>query len=216
MTFKNNIPQPTDNLSDSQVDLLNNMSQLDTSFGVDHYTFSDLTANNGFHNQITTPVYVATPSTGLPPNSTATLAKMYGFQDSPNIGVINYSRGWDLVNMVPAVPTPLTCLQSQAGAISLAVSPGPGNTTTVLDFAGLARGICTLYVVSLSGVFTPAASFNRAEVMWNGATLLIPNQIGSVILSAVISGSKLLIQNTATVGPTVTAVYWTLVMHRLQ
>jgi hypothetical protein len=50
MVFKNNIPQPSDNMSDSQVDLLNNFGQLDTSFGVNHYKFSDLTANNGKHS----------------------------------------------------------------------------------------------------------------------------------------------------------------------
>lgn len=49
MVFKNNIPQPTDFLSNSQVDFLNNNAQLDISMGVNHFPFSDLTANNGKH-----------------------------------------------------------------------------------------------------------------------------------------------------------------------
>ena len=56
MVFKNNIPLPTDNLSVSQGDFLANNLQLDTSFGIDHYTFSDLTSNNGFHKKSTYPV----------------------------------------------------------------------------------------------------------------------------------------------------------------
>lgn len=49
--YNNNIPQPSDLLTKSQGDILNNFKQLDTSFGKDHYTFSDATANNGKHKQ---------------------------------------------------------------------------------------------------------------------------------------------------------------------
>lgn len=63
MAFKNNIPQPTDDLSVSQGDLLGNMQQLDTSFDIDHFTFSNLTANNGKHRKVTMPVRGAAPAT---------------------------------------------------------------------------------------------------------------------------------------------------------
>ena len=52
--FNPNIPQPGDQLSDSQVDLLNNNLALDAAFGVDHYPFSSVT-NSGMHNKIDTP-----------------------------------------------------------------------------------------------------------------------------------------------------------------
>lgn len=52
MVFLPNIPQPTDDQSNSQGQLLANNQQLDTSFSVDHYAFSDLTANNGKHKAI--------------------------------------------------------------------------------------------------------------------------------------------------------------------
>ena len=50
MSFNKNIPQPTDRLSQSQQDLLNNNLQLNTSFGVNHFPFDDLTADNGKNN----------------------------------------------------------------------------------------------------------------------------------------------------------------------
>jgi hypothetical protein len=52
MPFNPNIPQPNDLLSNSQQDLLNNNQALNTSFGIDHYTFDDLTINNGRHKDI--------------------------------------------------------------------------------------------------------------------------------------------------------------------
>lgn len=65
MVFKNNIPQPTDNLSVSQGDLLGNNQQLDTSFGFNHYAFSDLTTDNGKHKFISMPPQVASPATAV-------------------------------------------------------------------------------------------------------------------------------------------------------
>src|SRR5574338_194723 len=49
MSFNPNIPQPTDDLSDSQGDLLQNNLALDASFSRNHLPFSDLTASNGKH-----------------------------------------------------------------------------------------------------------------------------------------------------------------------
>jgi len=61
MPFNPNIPQPNDLLTDSQGDLLANNQQLDTSFGINHYAFSDLTANNGKHKYVQMPVQSADP-----------------------------------------------------------------------------------------------------------------------------------------------------------
>lgn len=64
--FNPNIPQATDLLEDSQAALLNNNTSLDTSFGIDHTTFSDLTANNGFHKQLTFFQVHADPAQAFP------------------------------------------------------------------------------------------------------------------------------------------------------
>jgi hypothetical protein len=50
--FNASIPQATDRLAKSQQDLLQNNQQLDTSFGINHFAFSDPTAFNGMHKQV--------------------------------------------------------------------------------------------------------------------------------------------------------------------
>lgn len=49
MAYTRNRPLATDFLSSSQPILLNNTNASDDSFGVDHYAFSDTTANKGRH-----------------------------------------------------------------------------------------------------------------------------------------------------------------------
>lgn len=48
-TYDPNIPLATDNLNVSQVDILQNFQQLDTTYGINHFKFSDNTTNNGKH-----------------------------------------------------------------------------------------------------------------------------------------------------------------------
>ena len=52
MAYKENVPQSSDILSSSQADLLENFSQLDTQFAVNHYEFSDDTSNIGKHRYV--------------------------------------------------------------------------------------------------------------------------------------------------------------------
>ena len=65
MAFNQNIPQPTDKLSNSQVQFLANNLALDASFGVDHTTFSNATATNGFHTVIHQISQGVNPATGI-------------------------------------------------------------------------------------------------------------------------------------------------------
>jgi len=51
-TYTDNIPQPTDIISVSQGQILDNFSQLDTSFGIDHTAFS-VGTNIGYHKKVT-------------------------------------------------------------------------------------------------------------------------------------------------------------------
>lgn len=52
MTYDPNIPQPGDELSDSQDQILNNFASANTTFGIDHYTFNNATVNKGRHKPI--------------------------------------------------------------------------------------------------------------------------------------------------------------------
>ncbi len=51
--FNPDIPQPTDNLSVSQGDLLTNFQQLNTQFGVNHVPFDDSGSDKGKHKFVT-------------------------------------------------------------------------------------------------------------------------------------------------------------------
>lgn len=60
-TFNANIPQPTDILSDSQDDILQNFQQLDAAWNINHVAFNG--ANQGKHNQVTLPENAAPTNT---------------------------------------------------------------------------------------------------------------------------------------------------------
>lgn len=62
MTYIRNQPVATDDLSVSAPILSANTNKADDSFGIDHYQFSDLTANNGFHKRVTLPGNAAVPA----------------------------------------------------------------------------------------------------------------------------------------------------------
>lgn len=67
MTYLPNIPLPSDLLSDSQRDIKNNFTKANTSFGIDHRTFSDATVLNGYHTVIHQVPFSTTTSN--PPNN---------------------------------------------------------------------------------------------------------------------------------------------------
>jgi hypothetical protein len=198
MVFKNNIPQPTDNLSDSQVDLLNNNSQLDTSFGIDHYTFSNLTVNNGKHNQVTTPLIVG----GVHPVTAASEPKFYAMQDYAAVGVLQYSRGGS-----DAVPTPVTSLQSTSAAIALAI----GADTPILDFTGIARAFCTVSAVDMPNLSTRV----YAWVIWNGSAFSINIIAGTNVALILEAAGNILRLRNGTLGA-LNNIYWSLDFIRIQ
>lgn len=202
MSFNPNIPQANDDLSDSQGDLLLNFQTSNASFGVDHYPFADLTANNGFHNKVTTPAFIDSPPSGLPPVTAAAIPKFYAYEEpTSNVGVIQYSRGPS-----NAVPSPVTHLQSTATPIIIA----PAGTTNVLDFSNLTRAFCLLYAADMGSVSTTRT---LTYVIWNGTTLTL-NVIstGAPTLNAQVSGAVLRLVNS---GAVLNDVYWTLDMLRI-
>lgn len=85
MPYTNNIPQPTDNLSASQADILENFSQLDIQYGSsgDHVAFTAGT-NNGKHKKATMVEQSPSPTAGdnemvlyTAQNSTSNVADLY-------------------------------------------------------------------------------------------------------------------------------------------
>jgi len=179
-----------------------NFQQLQNTIAIDHYGPNDLTVNNGYHNKVTTPSIASVPL------STATYDVFYGFKQTNPLGILQYSRGWNSGLSLPSVPTPLTCLQSPATAISLNAS----QTTDILDFTGLSGAIANLYAYDAETPFTIQNQL-AAFVTWDG-TNLIPSAYIFGNLRAVKTGNILQIQNST--GGTLAKVFWTLHLVRTQ
>ena len=202
-TYQPNIPTGLVNLDTDYANIQGNFQQLDTTFGVDHYTYSNATVNNGFHNKVTTPAFVDNPPTGLPP-VTAANPVFYAFQQYPAVGVLQYSRGPS-----NALPTPVTNLYSGTTPIVIA----DNATSNVLDFTGIARAICTLSCMD-TVIFTPQVIQSYA-VFWSGTAFSIRALTGvSTFLIAQNTGNILQLKNNGS-GSSMNDVYWALNFTRL-
>jgi len=168
MVFNPNKPQPTDLLEDSQGDLLSNNQDLDTTFGINHYKFSNLTANNGFHNIVTTPEFYANPEIApvLPSVLPVTVTNpvFYGYQPLDagglpitNLGLLQYSRGPN-----NAVPTPVTFLSSTLAPLDFKLA---GASANILDFTGISVALGRLVAANYR---TPPFLVDTL-VFWNAA-----------------------------------------------
>lgn len=200
MVFKSGIPLPGDNLANvSQSDLLNNMQSLDSVYGTDHYAFSNLSANAGYHNTVTTPLIVG----GVHPTTT-TNPVFYGMQDSTNLGVLQYSKMPTVNTLQPPAASPVTYFQSSINPISLAA----GATLNVFDFTGIARAMGLLYSMDTTVATNKVITF----FVWNG-TNISTFVLGNTGLLTQVSGSIIQIKN---VGVSTDNIIWTLDFKRLQ
>jgi hypothetical protein len=196
MTYIPNIPQANDDLDDSQPQILGNFQAADASFGKDHYAFSNLTTNNGFHNIVTQPAYVEVPPTGFPPTTTSLIARIYAFQQTMNLGVLQYSRGPS-----SAVPTPITNLQSPSTYIAL----NNGQNTPVLDFSGLNNVVCKCIAVNND---TGNWLYNESLVTFDGTNLTVKTiSSNPPTVTFVITGSTTLqVRNSS--GGSISKLEW--------
>jgi hypothetical protein len=197
------IPTGQVDLDKDYLNIQGNFQQANIVYGTDHYPFNNATSNLGFHNQVTTPAFVASPTTGLPPPTT-TNPIFYAFQQYPALGVLQYSRG-PTTPFNNSVPTPLTNLNSAATPIILGSLP-----TTILNFSGMAFAYCVLYALDSVQVGARMA----AVIFWNGTILSINSTVSSLFISAVASGSTLQLQNNSVI--TLSNIYWSLQLIRVQ
>jgi len=183
--FDPNVPTGLIKFNSDYKNVQNNMQQLDTSFGIDHYLFSDQTANNGFHNKITLPLIVGSAH----PSTSAAETKIYCMQDSANLGLLDYSRG---PNNAPT--SPLTSLQSQTAGLTV----NAGLTTNVL------------YVRAV----TSGKRFGGFFVDWDGSAWATSNNFVSTnSIATSITANILKIKNNDTVPAT--NLFWTLQILRV-
>lgn len=168
MVFKNSIPQANDRLLTSQQDLLNNNAQLDISFGVDHVDFSDTSGDTGKHNTVTTVDQGGDPATVIDE------PKFYATDTgAAEIGVLQFSRGWNYVDSATAVPTPVTAVHRSA----LTIGVGTPIDVDVVDFSGMPRCCGHIYLSNIGGTLTNFAL--RCPFFWTGTAFINAN--GSVL-----------------------------------
>lgn len=198
--FLPNIPQAGDNLDFSQGQLLSNNQGLDTVFGIDHYTFSNATANKGFHNQVTTPAHG-----GGEPTTAANLPLLYALSVGGNLGVLQFTKGPNIANTFPG--SPITNVQSKSAATTILA----GGFDNVLDFTGLNRSFC---IIAASNNSAPIKRY-LGYVVWTGSSLTVDNIVGGTNqFGAFASLNILQIFNTSVSN--YTDVYWTLEILRVQ
>lgn len=196
MVYRRDQPVAGNSLRRSQPLLKENTNSADDSFGEDHYAFSNLTTNNGFHQKVTGPVQSAHVSTG------ADTVTLYTMQDYSTIGPLQYSRGQN-----DAVPTPLTSLHSGT-EIKLA----PSGTSDIFDFSGSPPSYGLILIPSkLSAAATP--SMYQQAFSWNGSILVLDSTSGPIV-RAQVSSNILQVKNTSTTSAA-TEIYWTLHFDRI-
>jgi hypothetical protein len=201
-----NIPQPNDNLDFSQGQLLGNFQALDAIFGIDHYKYSDTTGNLGFHNTITMPRFTTSPPTPNPtPPATTTNPILYTFQDSTNIGPLQYSRGLPAgANPVPA--SPITFRNNQIGGDVF----NNGGTLPILDFTGLSKVLAYLTYYAKGG----SPFFNGPLLIIFDSGTFIAGTTGATQVQIMAAGNVLQFKNN---GPaSFTNLYWTLQFIRIE
>ena len=195
------IPQPGDFLADSQQDILDNFSTANTSFGKDHYPFDDLTANNGLHKQVSTPIIPGSAHPVIDPGE----PQFYAMQDTGPLGVLQYSRGYNNSTASSAAPTPVTSIHSPTTPLVLAASA----TLNVLDFTGITMAYGFLFCKARD---TVNLGIGGAYFTYNGTipTIEFFSQNG---VQALFSLNILQLKNTSAVN--YTEFYWTVHFHRI-
>jgi hypothetical protein len=193
-------PVGTQKLNITQPQIRNNFSQANTSFGEEHYAFSDETSNNGLHNTVTTPLIIgsAHPTTESNPI-------FYSMQDTMPVGVIQYSRGPN-----NAAPTPLTKLHSPLTPITLTSNA----TTNLLDVSGLNFIYGKIYAINaaLIGFSLPHIETTFYWATGVGFIFSTPNSVG---FTMTFSGNVIQLRNSNGTS-SYNNVYWTLEIVRMQ
>lgn len=200
MTYILDEPVASDRLSVSQPKLKGNTNQSNNSFGINHYAFSDGTANNGKHKVIQTPDQVTDPATSanepvIYAKSVFTSPKVLQFSKLGGIGA-----GFN--------GSPLTTF-NVAGSV-----PNGAATADLIDVAGAADNTMLRVAIRITGA--GLYNFNEFIFSYNGTTFqsqaspapsnaTVPVKIydggGAVGVYLTASGSILRIQNMSLFNP---------------
>ena len=166
MSFQPSVPQATDLISVSQLDLLNNNTQANTIFAVDHVAF-DALSNNGKHNMTT----MLDQSAGIPA-SLANEVVVYNFTTGA-ISSLRYRRDTLATEFTlnPIKAYARVTATGAAGAQTLTA----GSNFNVTSVTGIGAGT-TIFDVVLSQPMSSASNYSvfnqRNQTVGNSTTTL--------------------------------------------
>jgi len=209
MTFNPAIPQPGDFLADSQQDILDNFSTSNTSFGKDHYPFDDLTANNGLHKKVSTPIIPGSVHPVIDPGEPQFYAMQDTGPDPLKLGVLQYSRGYNNSTASSAAPSPVTSIHSPTTPLALA----GGGTLNVLDFTGITMAYGFIFCKDTAA---PNVGVGAFYITFNGTIGTVQEIAPPAGLTVVLGPDKMLkINNNSIPVTNYTNLYWTVHLYRI-
>ncbi len=174
MGYNPNIPQPTDELADSQGDILTNFSAANTSSGINHYPFDNLTVNNGKHKYVQIPLKTTPPTSGTDEWTVFTQDFISGSSTTNELFVsppgADYALGaYPLTASAPGFPQNLAAGTSfLPGGLYLQWGkepfPGTSNPSGTVNFTANFPNNCLMVQLTLQGNVATSAS-NTVEVV---------------------------------------------------
>lgn len=202
MTYNPNVPEATEKLSVSQGNLKTNSTAANTSFGIDHYPFDDLTANNGHHKTIHQPDQSSLPAIG-------STAQITGYEKNSNLGTLSWGQ-----STIPGTgSSSIIPFNSSSSPISLAA----GATTDIIDVTGLTIFYAQVFAVDIKNFLSGNLQFANYIISYDGATLNLRNLsvVTPVsILSVIETGAKFQLKNAPSATITLSNVFWTMNIYR--
>lgn len=143
MSFQANIPQSTDFLSQSQLDLLNNFTALNNVFGIDHSKFDASVPPAGYHTDVhLQPVNLLTVP--IVPVASSDYGQLYSVNDtlSPSTNNLFYNNG----NTTSGGATQVTyAISGQVSILSLGLQAIPVITGNVSGMIIIGTGTGNTY-----------------------------------------------------------------------
>lgn len=202
MPYQPNKPLPNDDLDVSVDDLQQNFEIANTVMSIDHYPFDNLTANKGFHKKVTSPDQGSAPAVTVN-------AQLFGWQQTANLGTIQYSKRSSTSGDANPVPSPITYIQSLATPIAINFGD---PAVTMFDFTGLSIAIFGIKVLVINAA---TVSVWDSTVMWDGTNAFVfPSNFGIFTLQTAGPLLKLFYAVDSGINPL--NVVWTLIPYRLQ
>jgi len=166
VAYNNAIPQPTDELRNSQGDILNNFQAIKTAWDINHVTF-DL-ANQGKHNYVTLPEQSAGPATAA--NELAIYSKQSTLTSVAELFVRKESSGDEIEFTSAIAATPGWTRLPSGILLKWGATTANGATTITLPTGATIPAFTTIFSVQLTIVDAGATDADEAVSVRSFAT----------------------------------------------